>query len=130
MARPPINLEIRAAALADIAAGMSLHAAEKKYGVTRVTLRNWQHDAGVSSPVLPPEAIYDVGLALGRFMCASLDVLTDQVGKTKQVDWLTTHGVDGFTRIFKVLTEGIAGVVAAQEIGAAEEEPTPFRRAS
>jgi hypothetical protein len=125
-----IDQEIKAAALADLVAGMSLHQAEKKYAIPRVTLRRWQEDAGVSSPVLPPEAIHDVGAALGRHMCAVLDVLTEQVTRTKQVDWLASHGVDGFARLYQTLTQGVAGVVAAQEIGAAEEEPTPIRRAS
>lgn len=126
----PIDQEIKAAALADLLAGSSLHQVEKKYGIPRVTLRRWQEEAGTSSPVLPPESVYDVGKALGRYMCAVLDVLTEQVTKTRQVDWLAAHGVDGFARLHSTLTQGVAGVVAAQEIGAAEEEPTPIRRAS
>ncbi len=125
----PIAPEIKAAALADVLAGMSVNAAAKKHGVTRQAIMDWQDKAGLSTPVLQPESVNDVGKALGRYMCAVLDVLTDQVSKTKRVDWLAAHGVDGFTRLHGSLTQGVAGVVAAQEIGAAEEEPTPIRRA-
>lgn len=125
----PIAPEIKAAALADVLAGMSVNAAAKKHGVSRQGIVNWQLEAGVIAPVLQPEESSRVGAALERYMCAVLDALTDQVAKTRQVDWLAKHGVDGFAKLHRTLTEGVAGVVAAQEIGAAEEEPTPIRRA-
>lgn len=43
-----MNADKKAALLADYAAGMSQHAAAKKYGVAKSTVHNWVTAAGIS----------------------------------------------------------------------------------
>lgn len=127
----PIDPKIKAAALAEVLAGASQGATAKKYGLTRQAIAQWMAQEQLVAPVLPPEAIYNVGMALSRLMCVTIDTLAKQAEHANGVNWLDIESsrADAFTKLWRVLTEGVAGVVAAQGVGAAEEEPTPIRRA-
>jgi hypothetical protein len=126
----PIPLETKAAALADVLAGMSVNAAAKKHRVSRQAIVNWQLEAGVVAPVLQGEPRDRVGAALDRYICKVIDGLGIQFDHALASNWLKEHGVEGYLKLLQAHQETVARVVEA-ELGneaAGCAEPIPLRR--
>lgn len=127
----PVDPQIRAAVLTELLAGGSVNDVAKRHGVGRVTVRRWRDAAGLSTPVLQPDAQANVSQALDRHICKILATLDRQLDRAGDLDWFSDpEGTDAFIKLWHTLQNGAARIVAAQQVEAVEDEqPTPLRRA-
>lgn len=128
MARP-IDPEIKAAALADLATGKPILPTAKKYGVARQTLINWKEEAGLDS-VFTPEQRDQLGEAIDTWTLKAIKALTVQLDLAMDLDWLRGHSPADFAALITVLSDQVARLAATQQDGQAESSPpTLLRRA-
>lgn len=127
--RPPISPEIRAAALADVLAGMTVYGAAKKHKVSRRALTDWMIQSGLSAPVPPTSVRQQIWEEVDLYLLEALQTMRVHLKIGRDEAWIKTHDTAGLATLHNSFAEKVARMAAVEEgniTGA--EEPTPIRR--
>lgn len=115
----------RAKALADLATGMSLRAAARKYGADVKTIRDWRDqglrdgtlptvplEVGEKTPTAPRSELPDFGLMVGHYTAESLDALRAQARLFGNESWLKGQSASGLVELHRDLRDNTLRILS------------------
>ena len=113
--------ETRAAVLAALLAGQSVHKVAEEYKIDRKTIREWRAAANASPPPSPPKK--DVGELVGGYLEALLDTLRVQAGQFGNAAWLEKQSAADLAVLHGVMADKAFRILAAAEDAGDPDEP-------
>ena len=113
MARPH-DLRTKAAALAGLATGESIHSVARRLGVSRSTVQRWRDAAHVPTPgLVGPQKKQELGEQVYSFLEESIETLTAQVRVARDEAWLKRQSAADLALLFGVLNDKTVRLLAA-----------------
>jgi hypothetical protein len=118
----PHTPETRAAVLAALLAGQSIHEIAATYHLDRKTIRDWE--AASNREPLPPKRQVDIGGLIADYLGTSLATLRAQAEFFKDQSWLGKQSAADLAVLHGVLTDKAFRIIEALE-DSPEEAPSP-----
>jgi transposase-like protein len=111
----PYSLDVKAAALAALATGESLHSVARRLGISRATLRRWRGSAAPLVAQGDPQKTQQIGAQLCGFLEESIETLTTQARVVRDDAWLRRQSAADLAVLHGVMFDKTARLLAAFE---------------
>ena len=112
----------KAAVLAALLTGQSVHAVERRYNIPRSTIRRWRDAEGIAPAQGDPEKRAEIGLLVLAYLKANLETLTVQTEQFQDRKWLAKQGASDAAVLHGVLTDKAIRLLEAYYAGAGTDD--------
>ena len=120
----PHSDETKAAVLAALLAGQSVHAVAAQYAVDRTTVRRWRLAAGMERPLVPPKKAEEVAEQLVSLILESLTTLQALQRAFRDPAWIAQQSAADLAVLYGVSFDKAYHLAAAlQATPDDEQEP-------
>ena len=127
----PIDVKIKAAALADVLTGMTVYAVAKKHGVSRRAVSEWLEHSGLGAPVPPTPVRDQIWEEMDLYLLEALQTLRVVLKVGRDEAYLKSHDTAGLSSWHNAVADKVARIAAIEEdVTVGTERPTPIRRAT
>jgi transposase-like protein len=110
----PHDPRTKAAALAGLATGESIHSVARRLGVSRSTVQRWRDAAHVPTPgLVGPQKKQELGEQVYSFLEESIETLAAQVRFARDEAWLRRQSAADLAMLFGVLNDKTVRLLAA-----------------
>jgi transposase-like protein len=110
----PYPINTKAAALAALATGESLHSVARRFGISRPTLRRWRGSVPLVARAVPQKK-EQIGAQLCGFLEESIETLTTQARAVRDDAWLRRQSAADLAVLHGVMFDKTARLLAAFE---------------
>jgi len=97
--------ETKAAVLAALLQGQSMHAVARQYEIPRSTIQGWRDAAGLGDSAGPRPKKKRIGELLLKYLEANLETLAIQQEQFQDKEWLKEQGASELAVLHGVLTD-------------------------
>ena len=110
----PHDPRTKAAALAGLATGESVHSVARRLGVSRSTVQRWRDGADLPrSGLVGPQKKQEIGEQVYGFLEESIETLTAQARFARDEAWLRRQSAADLAMLFGVLNDKTVRLLAA-----------------